>query len=171
MAFEMGQVPVRWAEQEIEKLDYFYEPFNDQATIDYWNELWGYQFRTGLQADFRSAQPAWVVDLVQDFAAQGLVLDNVGSSFYMMRPGDLLPRHHDTYARYCKHYQVSPEQVYRAIVFLQDWQPGFLFEIDDRAITGYKNGTYVIWHNDAPHMAGNVGQIPRFTLQITGTKR
>lgn len=170
MAYELGTIPVRWTEQELEKLEYFYEPFNDPTTIDHWTNLWGYPFRTGLQADFRSPQPIWVEQTIQDLAASGFKLYRTGSSFYKMRPGDILPRHADTYARYCQHHGVQSHQVWRAIVFLQDWQPGFLFEIDDQAIAGYKNGTYVIWHDDAPHLAGNIGNVPRYTLQITGVR-
>lgn len=170
MAYELGQVPVRWTEQELENLSYFYEDFNDPGTTNHWTKLWGYQFRTGLQADFRSPQPIWVEKTVQDLADRGLKLYRTGASFYKMRPGDILPRHQDTYARYCRHHGVQSNQVWRAIIFLQDWQPGFLFEVDDQAVTGYKNGTYVIWHDDAPHLAGNIGSVPRYTLQITGVR-
>lgn len=168
MSFYTGTVTVRWTLQEIERLEYFYEPFNDQPTLDHWTDLWGYPFRTGLQADFRSPQPAWVPDLIQDLGHQGFSLDKTGCSFYKMRPGDLLPRHQDTYTRYCQHHGMAVEKIWRAIIFLQDWQPGFLFEIDDQPIASYANGTYVAWHNDAPHMAGNLGRVPRYTLQITG---
>lgn len=171
MPHHLGQVPVRWQLADIQGLDYFYEPFNDQAILDHWQAMWGWQFRTGLQADYRSVQPDWCEQTVKDLADQGWDMAHVGSSFYVMRPGDLLPRHQDTYTRYCRHHGCSPNQVWRAIVFLQAWQPGHLFEIDDRAVTGYAAGTYVIWHYDAPHMAGNVGCVPRYTLQITGTKK
>ena len=169
MSYHTGILPVRWTLQEIENLEYFYEEFNDPEISQYWQEVWGYRFRTGLQADFRTAQPAWIQHTVQDLRDQGFNLQNIGTSFYVMRPGDILPRHQDTYARYCRHHGVRTDQIWRAIVFLQDWQPGFLFEINDQSISGYDNGNYVIWYNDAPHMAGNVGSQPRYTLQITGT--
>ena len=168
MTHKIGQTTVRWTLSEIENLDYFYEEFNDKTVLDDWREIYGYDFRSGLQADFRSAQPDWVKIIVQDMAQQGINLDTVGTSFYKMRPGDFLPRHQDTYARYCAFHQVQPSQVWRAIIFLQPWQPGFIFEIDDTSITGYADGTYVLWHNDTPHMAGNLGRISRYTLQITG---
>lgn len=169
MAFYQGQLPVRWQMNELKNMEYFYEPFNDTKTSEYWTKLWGYQFRGGLQADFRREQPIWTQQVVQDLEDQGWAFDHVGTSFYVMRPGDILPRHQDTYARYCAHHGITSDRVWRAIVFLQDWQPGFLFEVDDRAVTGYLNGHFVIWHDHAPHLAGNVGSQPRYTLQITGT--
>jgi hypothetical protein len=59
--------------------------------------------------------------------------------------------------------------VYRVIVFLQDWQSGFLFEIAGDPVVQYQAGTFVLWKGDTPHMAGNLGTTPRYTLQITGT--
>lgn len=170
MSFHQGQIPIRWQPQELEALEYFYEPFNDANTIDYWNQLWGYPFRGGLQADFRTMQPLWTQQVIQDLANQGWKLDHVGTSFYVMRPGDILPRHQDTYARYCAYHGVTVDQIWRAIIFLQEWQSGHLCEIDDRAVTGYANGHYVIWNNDTPHLAGNIGNRPRYTLQITGVR-
>ena len=170
MAFHQGQLPVRWQIKELAALDYFYEPFNDPVTTDQWNQTWGYTFRTGLQADFRTPQPPWTQQVVQDLSDQGWSLSCVGTSFYVMRPGDILPRHQDTYARYCAHHGVAPKHIWRAIVFLQAWQPGHLCEVDDRAVSGYANGHYVIWLNDTPHLAGNVGSVPRYTLQITGVR-
>ena len=170
MRFSQGQLPVRWSLQDIEALDFFYEPFNDIDAIDHWTQLWGYTFRTGLQADFRTPQPSWTQQVIKDLADQGWSLQKVGTSFYVMRPGDVLPRHQDTYSRYCAFHGVDADQIWRAIVFLQPWHSGHLCEVDDRAVTGYEDGHYVIWHNDAPHLAGNVGAVPRYTLQITGIR-
>jgi hypothetical protein len=55
-------------------------------------------------------------------------------------------------------------------VFLEDWQPGHIFEIDGHPLTKYKSGTMVIWQYKTPHMAANLGLTNRYTLQITGIK-
>jgi hypothetical protein len=67
-------------------------------------------------------------------------------------------------------FDVQVKDIWRAIVFMQDWQPGFLFEIDSKPCNQYPAGTFVAWQGDAPHMAGNLGSIPRYTLQITGVR-
>jgi len=54
-------------------------------------------------------------------------------------------------------------------VFLEDWQPGHILEIDGSPISQWHAGDYVIWNYDTPHMAANLGLVPRYTAQITFT--
>lgn len=171
MRFFSGQIPVRWTEADVDALDYFYEEFNDPETMDQWRQIYGHVWQTGLQADFRREQPAYTPDIVNDVGTQGLRLSDVGTSWYKMLPGHLLPYHRDTYARYVKAYQISVDDIWRAIVFIQDWQPGFVFEVNGRPFTQYPAGTFVAWQGDTPHMAGNFGTVPRYTLQITGIRQ
>ena len=49
-----------------------------------------------------------------------------------------------------------------------DGPQGHYFEIDNQAFTGWEKGDYVMWREDAPHAASNIGIEPRYTLQITG---
>ena len=34
----------------------------------------------------------------------------------------------------------------------------------------WSDGDYVMWNYDVPHMVGNLGIEPRYTMQITGIK-
>jgi hypothetical protein len=65
---------------------------------------------------------------------------------------------------------VHSSEVYRAIVFLEDWQSGHYFEIDNIGVVNWCAGDYYLWNGDAPHAASNIGIDPRYTLQITGIK-
>lgn len=169
MSHVIGKIPVSWTLEEIESLDYFYEPFNDPMTMEHWKQAYQRDFNTGLQCDYRRPQPPSTQTVLSDLQQQGYDLNNIGTSYYKMLPGDILPYHRDTYASYCKYHSVSMYSITRIIVFLQDWQPGFLFEIEGVPMTKYPAGTFVAWKSDAPHMAGNLGHCPRYTLQITGT--
>lgn len=168
MTYSLGRIPVSWTLGEIDSLDWTKEPFNDPIMTSQWMDLYGPIFRTGLQADFRSRQLACNDQIRQDLASQGFSLDRVGFSYYKMMPGDILPYHSDTYTRYIAYHGVDVQDIWRAIVFPQDWQPGFLFEIEGRPIYQYSAGDFVIWRGAAEHMAGNLGRVPRYTLQITG---
>lgn len=165
-----GSIEKTWSLDEIENLPYFYEPFNDPHTVEQWQQQYGMTFNIGVQADWRVSQPGFVNNVIEQLVKQNIKLSNIGTSFYRMDPGNLLPRHQDRYVSYCKYHNVDADQVWRVIVFLQDWNPGFLFEIDSTSVANYPAGTYVCWHYDTPHMAGNLGSIPRYTLQITGTR-
>jgi len=169
MSYRIGKIPVSWTLDEIESLDYFYEPFNDPMTIDHWKEVYRRDFTIGLQCDFRHPQPLSTQTVLSDLKQQGYDFDHIGTSYYKMLPGDILPYHRDTYTSFCRYHSVTTDDIIRIIVFLQDWQPGFLFEIEDTPITKYPAGTFVAWLSNASHMAGNLGRGPRYTLQITGT--
>ena len=167
--YSTGRIDPVWDMKDVESLDYFSEPFNDGKTYENWVKHYNLEFGIGSQADFRVAQPAWVPDVIAALEKQNIKLNNIGTSFYKLMPGELLPYHVDHYHRYCNYHNVELSRVRRIIIFLQDWQPGFLFEIEHVPVTQYSAGRCVIWENDAVHMAGNLGFVPRYTLQVTGT--
>lgn len=170
MSWVRGHIEPCWTVSEVSNLDYFTEPFNDSTTADHWNQLYGQSFGVGQQADYRSRQLSNINEIVDRVTDQIGPLDCVGTSFYRMRPGDILPHHRDSYCSYCKYHAVRPEQVTRVIVFINPWQPGFLFEIDGEPIVKYQWGDFVAWKYNTEHMAGNLGCTPRYTLQITGVR-
>jgi hypothetical protein len=168
MTWCQGRIPVRWTVEEIDGLDWVREDFNDPQMAQAWLAQYGAIARTGYQADYRSRQLSCNDSIVADLALAGMPLDKTGLSYYKMMPGDILPYHGDTYARYRAYHSVEIDQIWRVIVFLQDWQPGFLFEMEGWPITQYRAGDWVAWQGGAEHMAGNLGRVPRYTLQITG---
>lgn len=168
MTWCQGRIAVCWTLEEIDSLDWIKEDFNDPSMLRAWLDLYGPIFRTGYQADYRSRQLTCNQIIINDLATVGFPLIRTGLSYYKMMPGDILPYHADTYARYRAHHGVEIDDIWRVIVFLQDWQPGFLFEMEGRPITQYRAGDFVAWQGDAEHMAGNLGRVPRYTLQITG---
>jgi hypothetical protein len=171
MSWVRGHIEPCWTVTEVSNLDYFTEPFNDSATADHWNQLYGQSFGVGQQADYRSRQLSNIDEIVGKVTDQIGQLDCVSTSFYCMMPGDILPHHRDSYSSYCKYHAVRPEQVTRVIVFINPWHPGFLFEIDGEPIVKYQWGDFVAWNYNTEHMAGNLGCTPRYTLQITGIKK
>jgi len=86
-----------------------------------------------------------------------------------MRPGTILPLHSDTYARYKQIHQLtSTGKIWRAVIFLEDWQSGHYLEVDNIPVTKWQAGDYVAWNNDVEHLAANMGVTDRYTLQLTG---
>lgn len=89
-----------------------------------------------------------------------------------MRPGDVLPEHSDTYERFCFLHDIKDiAEIKRFVVFLEDWQSGHYFEIQGVPVVGWKAGTWVSWKGSTPHLAANMGQTMRYTLQLTGHVR
>ena len=95
-------------------------------------------------------------------------LSNCGFTFYKMSTGDIMPRHTDHFNTYQKIFNVEKSKVWRAVVVLQDWEPGHYFDIEHRAIVNYKRGEFVLFDAFCEHSAANLGLKDRYTLQITG---
>lgn len=165
----VGKIDPIWDMSEVKNLSYFSEPFNDPDTVKEWNRVYERQFTIGEQADYRTMQPSCQSQLEKIFQFLGLI--NFGFSWYRMWPGDVIPRHTDTYVCYCRYWQVPPERVVRILVMLEDWRPGHLLEVEHQPITDYPAGTFVYWTYGTPHMAGNIGSQPRYSLQITATTK
>jgi hypothetical protein len=155
-------------DDEYKKLIYIQEAFNDHALVAQWRQQ-GYMPKfTGNMCDMRSPQPTWNTRFVEMFEGQGW--RDVGTSYYRMDTGTVLPTHGDLYLKYIELFNLQGREhtIRRAIVFLEDWQPGHYAEYQDLAYVNWKAGSVVEWNYDTPHMAANLGLTPRYTLQITG---
>jgi hypothetical protein len=149
-------------------LEYINETFNDTALAQQWVAQ-GYpnQF-TGDMCDMRSPQPDCNQRFLDIFTGQGW--KDVGTSYYRMNTGTVLPTHSDLYLKYIDLFDLKgcEHTIRRAIVFLEDWQPGHYAEYMDQAYVNWRAGAVIEWTYDTPHMAANLGLTPRYTLQITG---
>lgn len=155
-------------DDEYKTLDYINEPFNDPVNLKAWTAL-GYPERfTGDMCDMRSPQPSWNTAFIKIYEDMGW--RDVGTSYYRMQPGTILPTHQDLYLKYVELFNLQGQEqsIRRAVIFLEDWQPGHYAEYMDVPHTNWKAGATVEWQYDTPHMAANVGLTPRYTLQITG---
>jgi len=103
-----------------------------------------------------------------DKLAEKIGLTNCVFTFYKMSTGDIMPRHVGHFNTYQKLFNVEKSKVWRAVVVLQDWEPGHYFDIEHRGIVNYKRGEFVLFDAYCEHSAANIGLKDRYTLQITG---
>ena len=160
-------LPVFW-DDEFKGLDYVNEEFNDTANLERWTAL-GYANKfTGDMCDMRRPQPSWNYQFIKIFQEMGW--KDIGTSYYRMGTGTILPTHSDLYLRYVDIFKLQGQEhtIRRAIVFLEDWKPGHYFEGADQPTVNWRAGDVIEWQYDAPHLAANLGLDPRYTLQITG---
>jgi hypothetical protein len=160
-------IPKFWND-EFKQLNYVNEQFNDVESLERWTAQ-GYANRfTGDMCDMRSTQPAWNEQFVAIYRELGW--KDIGTSYYRMGTGTILPTHSDLYLRYVDLFnlQGQEQRIRRAIVFLEDWKPGHYAEYNSTAKIDWRAGDVVEWCYDTPHMAANMGLEPRYTLQITG---
>ena len=154
-----------WWPDTYKKLVYRNEPFNDAVTEARWRDLgFSQSIFTGDLYDMRQDQPEWIDQFSTIFN-----LKNMCWSIYKMRPGRCLPNHSDTYATYMRLYNVAHiNHVKRYVIFLEDWQSGHYFEIDQTPVMPWRAGDGIYWFGQAEHIAANLGHTDRYTLQLTG---
>jgi hypothetical protein len=160
-------VPSFW-DDEFKHLEYLNETFNDPESVQRWlAQGFANQF-TGDMCDMRSAQPSWNKTIIEVFEQMGW--QDVGTSYYRMMPGNILPTHQDLYKKYIELFDLGGQEhtIHRAVIFLEDWQPGHYLEAMDCPMVKWRAGDVVEWVYDTPHMAANMGSTPRYTLQVTG---
>lgn len=154
-----------WWGKKHQGLLYSNEPFNDQLSLDHWRSLGYTQTRfTGDMYDMRNSEPDWITPFRKHFPWKYF-----SWSVYRMGPGTVLPNHADTYARFRKIHNIeNVDSIFRAVIFLEDWQSGHYFEINQDPVVEWCTGETIIWRNDTLHLAANMGMTDRYTLQITG---
>lgn len=164
-AWAQGHVDPWWSLRHRD-LAYINEPFNDRVSLNKWRDLGYTQTRfTGDMYDMRNAAPDWVEQFQKIFP-----FERFAWSFYRMAPGSVLPAHSDTYDRFkLIHGLESTHSVVRTIVFLEDWASGHYLEMNSQPVTKWRAGDWVSWRDDFVHLAANMGQTDRYTLQLTGT--
>jgi len=157
-----GKIPVIW-DEKYKTFNYSKQPIMVEE-VDMWRSQ-GYTHNSfsGSMYDSTNPIPDWCKTV-----ADNLNLALPGFVFYRMSTGIIMPTHIDHFNRYCKVFKVKRSNVYRAIVFLEDWKPGHYFEVDSNCIANYSAGEYILWSHDVPHAASNIGILDRYTLQITG---
>jgi hypothetical protein len=110
-------------------------------------------------------------DLPDNFysIAQSL-FPNFSASVIKQDPGQVLPIHTDTFFMVSEKYGVSKDECIRVNIFLDDWQSGHYFELDYQPILHWTKGQAVIIDKDIPHLSGNMGVVPKYTMQVTGIR-
>ena len=85
-------------------------------------------------------------------------------------PGNTIPSHLDTYYTFCKKNNVNSDDVIRVNIFLENWKTGHYFEINENPVLQWKRGDAIIITTNEYHLSGNMGIVPKYTMQVTGVK-
>ena len=164
-----GHIDPFWND-EYKQLNYHQEKFNNPKDLIRWRSE-GYvhpdSYFTGAMCDMRSPQPSWNNQLI-NWAASAFDITNIGTSYYCMSTGVILPLHKDIYSRYIELFGCKLEDIVRILVMPEDWCSGHYLELAGVAYTNWRAGDYYWWYGDTPHMAANIGTENRYTIQITG---
>ena len=165
--FHKYKLAVFW-DDEYKHLNYTQEMFNDLDAVAKWIDQGFYTKFTGHMCDMSNPQPSWNNQVIDIFKEMGW--QDIGTSYYRMDTGTVLPEHSDLYVKYIKLFDLrgKEQSIRRAVVFLEDWSSGHYSECAGEPYVNWHAGDVIEWQYDTPHMAANLGLTPRYTLQITG---
>ena len=150
--------------EEFLSFSYIKQPIKDSEVLRWREQGYYHKSFTGALYSSKNPMPKWTIDV-----SKNIGLKNCGYTFYKMETLDIMPPHYDHFETYCKIFNKDINEVFRAIVFLEDWKPGHYFEYNKIGLGNWKKGDYVMYSYDIEHAASNIGIDPRYTLQITGT--
>ena len=158
----------RFWDDEFKHIDYIQEPFNDPASVNLWISQGYHSKICGDLADMRHRLPSWSGKFIEMYEARGW--KDVGIAFYRMTTGTVMPVHSDLYRRYIELFNLQGQEhtIRRALMLLEDWQPGHYLEVQGKPYVNWSAGDTIEWSYDTPHSAANIGLADRYTLQITG---
>ena len=92
-------------DNEFKQLDYVQEPFNDPESVNQWLNQ-GYQSKiVGAMCDMRQTQPTWNHRFLEHFETLGW--RDIGTSYYRMSTGTVMPVHSDLYKKYIKRFNLQ----------------------------------------------------------------
>lgn len=171
-----GTLPVHWKDSDYENLKWHLHKklqsgdiTNGYATEKSNIEI--YKDQIGLLVpEFSVGDKAVIpkqVDAIFGYIINSFDLSDSIYTFNKYTPGMILPWHTDTYPTYSKNNNANIKQIVRVIVFLHDPAPGQQLWIGEKLCIGQK-GTWHSWQGATRHMAANLGETPRYTIQITG---
>jgi len=168
--YKFGHV-TPWWDDSFKQLPFEYIPIKNTFDEDRWKSE-GY---TGITLNGMTVTMKTLEENMPEYAKPFLTMfdwDHVGLNYYCQNTLNIFPLHYDSYISYRKMWSIEdPARIWRCVVFLEDWKSGHYLEVDGVAHVNWRKGDYVLWNNDTPHFAANIGKEPRYTMQITGVQR
>lgn len=98
----------------------------------------------------------------------GSIFSNYSLSVIKQMPGQTIPEHIDTFYKFSLINKCDRNDVCRLNFFLEDWKSGHYFEMDNTPIVEWKKMDFQVIRYGVPHLSGNNGKEPKYTMQITG---
>lgn len=163
---KQGKLCPFWTDDQIESLN-FETPYDSNVGFDLYEKNDRIRYADKMTANLYRGLPIFLDDVI--LQSEFSWLEHRAFALHQILPGNILPLHRDKYNFYKQKNNVSDiESIVRVIVFLQDKHPGHILEIENLSLSHWTKGDWVAWRGSAQHLAANLGNVNRYTLQITG---
>ncbi len=111
-------------------------------------------------------------DLDYEYIGSCLNMKVVTVSSLKQNPGNVIPLHIDAFYRLKRNCPDTNAIPVRSNIFLQDADVGHMlqFVVDGKTVTdtSWKAGQGYQFDKNVPHLSGNAGLRPKYTLQVSG---
>ena len=162
-----GHIDRIWSD-EFKNVDWYVYEFNNDTDQKNWYDygfpkLWRYEHAINSNSPLYE-EFSWCFD----WGKKEYGWKDQTVYLYKMVNCNILPMHSDTFGAYMKQFNLkSKENIWRTIIFLEDWQSGHYSEIADKGIVNWQAGDFIWWNNNVKHCGAIIAKNERYTLQIT----
>ncbi|WP_133165286.1 hypothetical protein [Synechococcus lacustris] len=86
-------------------------------------------------------------------------------SIVRIDPGNTIPNHVDAHFKVQEKY--GKGKTARYLIMLEDWKSGHYYEIHNQPYIKWRKGDWTLFGSDDWHLAGNMGDEPFYSMQVT----
>jgi hypothetical protein len=164
----IAHIMPQWDMEAYRRLDYTLAYHKDTALNDLYAAAGHDRERMTIYNYFQpNPMPNSMAYILQHFD----MLENIAAAVNLFRPGQYLPMHSDLYNRYSRLHDVGGRPIWRAIVMLEDCEPGQILQIGYTAHARWEAGRVFWWRDSDEHAFYNFSRSDRYAVQLTGTRR
>lgn len=90
-------------------------------------------------------------------------------SWTLVEPGRIVPIHQDQFVNLRKEKNIPPENCFRYIIMLEDWQFGQILEFKDQSIRQWRRGDTWMFDSSEIHCAANSSNYNFYSCQVSAS--
>ena len=109
--------------------------------------------------------PQWAWDIARNLLSSLSETLSFVVSIVRLEPGNTVPNHVD--AHYKVQEQYGKGKTSRYLIMLEDWKMGHYYEVHSQPFVKWRSGDWVRFDKDDWHLAGNMGDEPFYSMQVT----
>lgn len=109
--------------------------------------------------------PEWTWEIAQRLLALLNDSSNYVVSIVRIDPGNTIPNHVD--AHFMVQQKYGEGKTSRYLIMLEDWRSGHYYEIHNQPYVKWRAGDWTKFGSEDWHLAGNMGDEPFYSMQVT----
>ena len=165
MNFAKGRISVNWDVSEYLNLNYK----QDTVATEYLNKFIDAGHSINQMMIYNCFESSPLPNSVNYIKSKFAFLNNTNAAVNLIRSGQYLPLHRDLYIKWKTLHNIKDiNQIFRAIVMLENNRTGQILQIDADTVDEWQAGDWFGWVGSTEHAVYNFSLYDRYAIQITG---